>query len=48
MEQKAIDLKDLLLIIGDKEVQLYFARKKIEELEAKIKPQTNVPAEVPK
>lgn len=37
-EKRSVDVKDLLVVIGDKEMQLYYLRTQIAELEKKMAP----------
>jgi hypothetical protein len=47
MEQKkeSIRIEELLTIIGDKELQLYYLRKRVAELEAQAAPKAETPSE---
>lgn len=36
-QQKQVDIREFVMLIGEKEVQNYFLRKRIEELEAQGK-----------
>jgi hypothetical protein len=47
VEQKkeSVKIEELLVLIGDKELQLYYLRKRIAELEGKTVPQAETPLE---